>query len=165
MRDWRQSLMPASFRGARFLVEKDELGKVGRSIVRHRYVKSETHATEDMGRLVREYRITAYLASDTADAEKTALITACGRAGVGTLVLPLQGSDQVRCEGCSTATHKDRLGYIALELEFVEAGQDGGGFPALALGDRIVESALDGLGSAVGDALTTFDGVRDLGPP
>ncbi|GJD51084.1 hypothetical protein OPKNFCMD_3835 [Methylobacterium crusticola] len=156
MRDWRLSLRPASFRGARFLVEKDQAGKVGRRVVRHEYVKAEEHGTEDMGRLVREYRITAYLASDAADAEMAALIAACGRAGVGTLVLPLLGADQVRCEGCELATQKDKLGYIAVDLEFVEAGQDGGGFPAIPLGDRLAQGALDGLSQVVSSVLGVF---------
>ena len=156
MRNWITTLRRASFRGVPFHVDDESLPKTGRRVAVHEYTKAEEHSTEDMGRLPREFRIKAYLASDGADADVQALMAACGTAGVGTLVLPFFAPTQVRCTGCAPTHRKDKMGYVDLDLEFVEAGQDGGGFPALALGDRIAASALDGLGALVGDALASF---------
>ncbi|MGU3539976.1 DNA circularization N-terminal domain-containing protein [Methylobacterium sp. A54F] len=153
MRNWPKTLRPASFRGVPFHVEEEALPKTGRRIARHEYVKAEVHATEDMGRLPREFRIRAYIANDGADAQARALIEACSTRGAATLVLPLFGSHQVRCEGCGPSHKKDALGFVAFELDFIEAGQDGAGFPAIPLGDRIAAGALDGLADLVSDAL------------
>lgn len=156
MRDWRFTLSPASFRGFPFQVDRASLPKAGRAVAVHRYVKSEMHATEDMGRLPREFRVTAYLASDTADVEMLALLEICSTSGPGLLVLPLFDGNMVRCTGCSPSHDKSRMGYVAFELEFVEAGSDGATFPAIAIGDRIAASALDGLSGLVSSAISAF---------
>lgn len=156
MRNWMQTLRRASFRGVPFHVDDESLPKTGRRVAVHEYTKAEEHSTEDMGRLPKAFRIKAYIANDRADADVQALMAACGTKGVATLVLPFFGASQVRCTGCAPSHRRDKLGYVDLDLEFVEAGQDGGGFPALALGDRIAASTLDGLGALVGDALAAF---------
>ena len=156
MRNWMKTLRAASFRGVPFHVDEEALPKSGRRVVRHEYVKAEVHGTEDMGRLPREFRIKAYIANDQADADCQALIAACSTKGAFPLVLPFFGTNQVRCEGCGGSWKKDLQGYVSIELEFVEAGQDGGGFPAIAIGDRIAASALDGLAGIVSDMLAAF---------
>lgn len=156
MRNWIKTLRPASFRGVRFYVDEEAIPRTGRRIVRHEYVKAEEHGTEDMGRLPREFRIRAYIANDQADTDCQALIAACSTKGAASLVLPFFGSHQVRCENCGNSWRKDTLGYVDIDLDFVEAGQDGGGFPAIPLGDRIAASALNGLPSLVGRVLSRF---------
>lgn len=154
-----QTLRRASFRGVPFYVDEEALPKTGRRIARHEYVKAETHDTEDMGRLPREFRVKAYIASDRADTQVRALIDACSTAGAATLVLPFFGPQQVRCEGCAPAHKKDRLGYVEVEMEFVEATGDGGAggtFGLVQLGDRIAALALDGLADAVSGAIAAF---------
>lgn len=153
MRNWIQTLARASFRGASFHVEKEGQGKAGRAVVVHRYVKSEVHATEDMGKLPGDFRVTAYLASDTADADTRALLAACSTLGPGLLVLPMFGGSMVRCTSAAGSAEKNKMGYVAFDLEFVAAGQDGAAFPFIPLGDRLAASALDGLAGAVSDAL------------
>ena len=156
MRDWTRTLRKASFRGVSFYVDEESLPKTGRRIARHEYVKAEEHDTEDMGRLPREFRVRAYIASDQADSEALRLVEACSMAGAFTLVLPFFGSNQVRCEGCGPSRKKDQLGYVSFDLDFVEAGSGGGGFSVFELGDRIAASALDDLADTVSDALDTF---------
>lgn len=153
MRNWIQTLARASFRGVSFHVEREGAAKAGRAVVVHRYVKSEEHATEDMGRLPRDFRVSAYLASDTADLAARALMEACSTAGPGMLVLPMFGPTLVRCQNCSASAEKMKMGFVAFDLDFVEAGQDGAAFPSLPLGDRLAASALDGLAGAVSTAL------------
>lgn len=158
MRDWR-IFRPASFRGVPFQVDEEALPKSGRRVVVHEYSKAETHGTEDMGRLPREFRIRAYIANDRADSDCRALVEACSAPGAATLVLPRFGGARVRCTGCGSSWGRDKLGFVSIDLEFVEAGQDGAGFPALPIGDRIAASALDGLADLIGVALDGFIGA------
>ena len=113
MRDWTKTLGPASFRGAPFKVDKEEISRFGRRVATHEYVKAEEHGTEDMGRLPREFRLTAYIAEDEAQISGRALVTACSTRGAATLVLPFYGGNQVRCQGGRAAHEKDKLGYVA----------------------------------------------------
>lgn len=156
MRDWTKTLRPASYRGVPFYVEKEQVAKFGRAVAVHTYVKSEEHATEDMGRLPREFRITAYVVGDTADARARALIEACSTEGAAPIVLPFFGAAQVRCTGGNENHEKTKLGYAAFDLEFVEAGEDGAGFPTLALGDRIAASLLDEMPGMVMNAVASL---------
>lgn len=156
MRDWSRTLRRASYRGAAFYVDDEGLPKTGRRVAVHGYAKAEEHSTEDMGRLPREFRIKAYIASDSADSDARALMEVCSVAGAATLVLPYFGSAQVRCTGCAPSRRKDRQGYVEFDLVFVEAGADGGGFAMVELGDRIAASALDGLADAASEAISAF---------
>ena len=156
MRDWTKTLRPASFRGVAFFIDKEGVEKFGRAVAVHTYVKAEDHATEDMGRLPREFRLTAYLASDTADAQARALIAACSAPSPGSLVLPIYGPTQVRCTSGNQSHEKGKLGYIAFELEFVEAGEDGAGFPARPIGDRSAGGLMDAMPGLVADALMSL---------
>ena len=156
MRNWMKTLRSASFRGVPFYVDEEAIPKTGRRIVTHEYVKAEEHATEDMGRLPREFRIKAYIASDQADVQTVALLEACSTKGAATLVLPFFGAHQVRCQGMDPSWKKEKLGFVSIDLEFIEAGQDGAGFPAIPLGDRIAAGLLDGLDDLVEDVLSAF---------
>lgn len=156
MRNWPLTLRPASFRGVPFHVDEESIPKSGRRIAVHKWVKAESHGTEDFGRLPRAFRIKAYVASDAADTEGRALIEACSAKGAATLVLPFWGGHQVRCETFGGSWNKDRLGYLGIELEFVEAGRDQSGFPAIPIGDRITASVLDRLSGLVSEALSAL---------
>lgn len=156
MRNWMRTLRPASFRGIRFQVDDEALPKTGRRVAVHEYTKAETHGTEDMGRLPREFRVKAHLHGDSADADVRRLVAACSTKGAATLVLPFFGPQQVRCTGCQPSHGRDKLGWVTVDLDFVEAGGDGGDFPVMALGDRIAASALDGLADAVSGAIEAF---------
>ena len=156
MRNWITTLRPASFRGVGFFVDEESLPKFGRRIVVHEYVKAEEHGTEDMGRLPREFRVRAYIADDQADTHCQALVAAGEAKGVATLVLPFFGANQVRFKEGSGTWRKTKLGYVDMDLEFVLAGQSGGGFPAIPLSDRIAASALNALPGLVNQALSRF---------
>lgn len=140
MRDWRLTLYPASFRGVPFKVENEELGEAGRHVATHEFVRSEEVLSEDMGRRANKYRVTAYIANDLADVQGQLLVSACTRRGAGTLVLPWQGPVEVMCTGVRTSHERERIGYAAFELEFVESGS-ASLFPPMALGDRLAAAA------------------------
>jgi prophage DNA circulation protein len=118
-RDWLKTLWPASYRGVPIQVEKDS-GAYGKRVQIHEYPNRETWYPEELGQRARMYRLTAYLASDTIDVELSALIEACTRPGSGTLVLPLDGAKQAINLKVQTDRRKDKHGYVAVDLEFVE---------------------------------------------
>ena len=142
MRNWPQTLRPASYKGAPFFVEDEALGRSGRFVAVHSFVKAEFHATEDMGRAPREFRIGAYLASDSADSDVRDFVELCSEPGPGTLVLPMLGPVEVRCTGCHVKARSDRLGFVGLDLDFAEAGTGEDAFPAAPIGDRLAAAAL-----------------------
>jgi prophage DNA circulation protein len=159
MRNWPQTLRPASWKGVGFFVDDEALPKSGRFVARHSFVKGESHSTEDMGRVPRDFRLAAYLASDTADQDARDFVDLCSEAGAGALILPMLGPVQVRCTNCHVkAKTRDKQGYIELELDFIEAGTaDADGFPAAALGDRLAAASLASLPDAADARLSALD--------
>lgn len=121
MRDWARSARPASFRGARFHVDVDG-PESGRRIVVHDVTSGEAALTEDLGALQRRFAVDAYIASDRADLLGLALEAACSRPGAGLLMLPFDAPVMAHCEACTRDRRRDRMGYFAYRLDFVEAG-------------------------------------------
>ncbi len=155
-RNWPRTVPGASFKGTSFEVNREDLDSAGRYVAEHPYAKAETHGTEDMGRKIRRFRVNAYICGDAADVDAMDFVELCSTPGAGMLILPMLPGVMVRCTGCSRSAEKIRQGVIGFDLQFVEAGAEGGGFPAIPLGDRIAETVLDGLPDVVGDALSSF---------
>lgn len=121
MRDWLSTLFPASYKGVPFEVETDgEEG--GRRIEVHEFPLRDDPFLEDLGEAARYFSVTAYLASDAADAQAAGLTAAATSKGPGTLVLPAHGPIQARCQTFSRSREKDKAGYIAFEMKFVREG-------------------------------------------
>lgn len=123
-RDWLKTLWRTSYKGAAFWVETDTEGG-GRRIVIHEFPMRDTPYLEDLGERYRDFVVTAYVASDRADAEGAALMQICAMRGAGPLVLPTQGPVLVRCLEFSRTHSKDKMGYIAFSLRFVREGASG----------------------------------------
>lgn len=119
---WRTKLQPASFRGARFQVEVDDLS-AGRRVQVHEYPQRDKPFTEDLGRATREISLTAFVIGDNYIAERDALLKVVEEAGAGTLIHPWYGSQQVVVKECRVS-HSNREGGMArFNLSFVEAGE------------------------------------------
>ena len=157
MRDWSRTLPGASWRGFPFHVELEDLAQSGREIALHQFVKSEEHATEDMGRKPRRYRVDGYVVGDDADSQARALVELCSTAGDGPLRLPLLGSLTVKCDNCTCSMRKDELGRIKVVMDFIESGNDSA-FVTIAIGDRLAGSALGEMAGAVGGVISSFAG-------
>jgi prophage DNA circulation protein len=120
-RDWRKSLWLASFKGVPFWVERnDEEGS--RRIVVHEFPMRDDPFLEDLGEGKRGYNITAYVASDRADAEANAVIAICAQRGPGIMVLPSIGPVLVRCLEFKRDYSKDQAGYEAINMKMVREG-------------------------------------------
>lgn len=171
MRNWPQTVPGASFRGFPFEVEREGGDGAGRFVAVHTYAGGETHDTEDTGRKPRRFRVTAYIVGDDADAVADSFLEECSTGGVGDLILPVTAPQLVRCINCSWNNDKTRQGFVALDLEFIEAtaagSGAGGGYPAIPLGDRLAEDALDTLADVVSDAISAFvpDELAGFLPP
>ncbi|MDX2265449.1 MAG: DNA circularization N-terminal domain-containing protein [Hyphomicrobiales bacterium] len=145
--DWRTRLKKASFRGARFFVESDEIAGGRRNVV-HEFPHRDTPYVEDLGRKAVKVQITGYLASAVADTEARRLKAACESAGAATLILPTDGGRRAHCESFSRSFDKDKHGYIAFQMEFVEAGAGGGPYPSQLLG-RLAEATAVAMAGSV----------------
>lgn len=157
MRDWTAALRPASFRGVRFWVEADA-PETGRRVAVHEIAGGERPVTEDMGRRALTIDVSAYVASDTADAEGWALERACAARGAGPLVLPMDPLRLAHCETCARERQRDRAGYVAYSLSFVEAGTGAGAGAGSAGGGlsvlrTVFAAGLAAAAAAMGDAV------------
>lgn len=186
-RDWLSTLWPASYKGVPFQIESDSEKGARRKAV-HKYTGSDTPFIEDLGEDQRDYNITAYVASDTADVDAATLIAICAQPNAGTLVLPMQGPVTVQCFTFERKREKDKHGYVALELYFVRDGAAQAQPSVLSLANLVyvgadaLESALDDLCvdqiaallqpdyvvlagvSAVQDIAALLEGIRSSAP-
>jgi prophage DNA circulation protein len=123
-RDWLKTLQRASYKGAPFWVESDqESGK--RRIVVHEFPMRDIPYLEDLGEGAREFKVTAYVASDAADTEAARVMATCATRGAGVLVLPAHGPLFVRCTEFERSRAKDKHGFIGHDLKFVREGAAG----------------------------------------
>ena len=155
MRDWTKTLPDASFRGFPFHTKREELPQSGRHVALHEFVKAEDHATEDMGRKARRFRVNGYVVGDDADSQALALVELCSQPGDGQLVLPLLGYLTVKCDNCSCSMEKDELGRIHFVLDLHEAGNNSA-FVSVSIGDRIAASLMGGMAAAVSAVVGAF---------
>ncbi|PHQ72402.1 MAG: hypothetical protein COB93_00225 [Sneathiella sp.] len=117
-RDWTKTLLPASYKGVGFEVDK-ETTKGGRRIQTHEYVSAETWDNEDIGRKKKLISVSGFVHGDLADVTAAALIAAGESVGPGFLILPGRIPTLARCENVSTSFKKDSLGYMEVQLDFV----------------------------------------------
>jgi prophage DNA circulation protein len=130
---WRQTLQPASFNGVPFHVETQSKTS-GRRIVPYEFPKQDVPQTEDMGRRIRRFVITAYIIYSPVltpdyEANRDALIAELEAEGPGSLILPtgLQNmvgatSGMVVVDHYSVTEHRLQGGYVTFEIAFIEAG-------------------------------------------
>lgn len=127
---WLDRYQPASFRGVAFKVDRHQF-EFGRNKVTHEYPQRDSAYTEDLGRKVREYSISAYLVGSDYDLQRNKLIEAIEQAGPGELVHPYLGTMQVEAR-TATLTEESASGrFCVLSLSFVEAGVNK--FPSAAI--------------------------------
>ncbi len=122
MASWRDKLRPASFRGVPFEVEGDKV-PVGRRVVTHEYPGKNVPYVEDMGRVTREYKITAFVIGADYMDKRDKLLTAVETEGEGELVHPWLGTLKVKA-GVGEMSHSWAEGGMArFDLSFTESGE------------------------------------------
>lgn len=120
-RDWTTAFWSASFKGFPFHVDADELSG-GRRVSIAEVAYRDEPITEDFGGRTTQILVTAYLASEVVDHLSLGFTALLGSRGPGLLTMPLGIQGLYRCAGFNRAREKDRNGYMAFELQFIEAG-------------------------------------------
>jgi prophage DNA circulation protein len=123
---WRARYRQASFRGANFFTEV--AGRTsGRRVAIHEYPKKDTPFAEDMGQRAVHFTVTGFVIANSQNGfnyipDMQQLINACEQGGPGSLLLPTIPAMQVMCVTYSVQEMRERGGYAAFEMQFVEAG-------------------------------------------
>lgn len=147
-RDWSKTLWAASYKGFPFFFERDEQ-QGGLDILVHEFPGSDQNFNEDMGESARYYSGTAYVTGDAADTQAIAFIAVLVSHGPGLLVLPTDGPVLVRAmKPFKRTADKDRLGYLAFEVNFVREGATSPLISVPYLGQQ-ASSAATALASAI----------------
>jgi len=122
---WRMRLQPASYGGVQFHVEQQGRSG-GRRVVLHEYPKRNQPFAEDMGRTAFRYQMTGYFIGPSYHEGKRALMTVLDNKEGATLVDPYLGEPKkCICERYSVSESRERGGYCAFEMTFVELGSPG----------------------------------------
>jgi prophage DNA circulation protein len=152
---WRDSLLPASFRGVPFEIEEHEESG-GRRVDVRQYPQRDTPSTEDLGREADGFRIRAFILADPFTQEyfsnRDALRQACRQYGPGTLVHPYLGTVSVNCRHISMKEAISAGGIAYFDLDFVESGLT----PSPTIMADTAASAISGLQSLLAIAVNTF---------
>lgn len=117
MTDWTRRLLPASFNGLRFYVESADVEAGHR--VTTTTIPNGAHVLESFGPQARKFEVSAYLAGLTAPSAAAALLSAAESRHAGVLVLPDSGAASVRLTKVKRSFEKDKLGFVAVEIEAV----------------------------------------------
>lgn len=166
--EWRDSLIPASFRGAIFHVESSQRSS-GRRVVLHQYPKRNTPYAEDMGRDAVKWSFVGYLILRDKGipggllGSMAALIGALEADDAGLLMHPILGAMLVMCDKYSYSDKRTAGGYVEFNMEFVEAGS-----PASAGGADAGGNLTDAAGGAENSAASSINsdtGVLAGGKP
>jgi prophage DNA circulation protein len=143
--EFRDNLVPASFRGAVFHIETSTRAS-GRRVVVHQYPKRNTDYAEDMGREVVRWTFTGYLIIGDRGigggflGSIANLISALEADDAGILVHPTLGTMLVMCERYSYSDKRTAGGYVEFDMQFVEAGSPAM-MPMMDGGAMLVQSA------------------------
>jgi prophage DNA circulation protein len=133
---WRDSLSPASYRGAYFHVEAGSREN-GRRIVLHQFPKKELPYAEDMGRQAYEFNVRGYCIAYPHDLEggglelyrrdyriaRDLLVEQLEREGYGKLQLPLLAPVSVVVQKYRLTEDQKLGGYCTFDMQFVEFGR------------------------------------------
>jgi prophage DNA circulation protein len=159
--NWLKTWRRASFRGARFWVDEDEI-ETGRRLVVHEFPHRDAPYIEDMGRTANRIEVTAYVASDAAIGEQAALMAACEARGAATLQLPAARL-KAHCERCERAWDKDKQGRFAFRLTFWRDGTGAAPTPAPYLARLTFAAAAETAAPLAAAFLETFRTTGEAG--
>lgn len=117
MTTWREQLLPASFRGVPFHVDRATV-PVGRAVQLHEYPKKDEPLAEDMGRVSRVHKLTAFVVGEDAFARRNKLLEALEKGGAGDLVHPFLGRLKVVAGECEMSHDRREGGLVRFDLVF-----------------------------------------------
>ncbi|WON77840.1 DNA circularization N-terminal domain-containing protein [Serratia sp. UGAL515B_01] len=158
---WKDKLLPASFRGVPFKTKDDE-ATVGRRTQTHEYPNRDKPYSEDLGRVTRRDRISAYVIGDDYQAQRDQLIAAINQGGPGKLIHPQYGELNVCIDGEVTVSHSSSDGRMCtISFAFVEAGELSFPTSGVATGQKLISST-DAMTDSASDAFGKSFGLDGL---
>lgn len=122
MTDWRDRLLPASFRGVPFLYA-DTRREGGRRLANNEFPLRDDNYVEDLGLKAKSHHIAGYVLGNDYDSARDALEAALDTAGSGTLVHPYKGNLSVNVEDYSIQESIEEGGLARFEMIFIDAGK------------------------------------------
>jgi prophage DNA circulation protein len=132
---WRDNLIPASFRGARFHVEAHSL-ESGRRMVEHEFPKRDLPYAEDMGHKAISWSVRGYCIAyplDVAGSDlyqrnyqiaRDALYRVLADASAGVLQVQTMPPFTVWCQRFRLTEEEQKGGYCTFDMTFIEAGTE-----------------------------------------
>lgn len=114
---WRDDLLPASFRGIKFLIEQATV-PVGRKGQLHEYPQRDEPFFESLGKQSQVHKVSAFVIGDDCFERRDKLLEALEKEGPGELVHPWLGRMQVDVGECDLSHSRPEGGMARLELTF-----------------------------------------------
>ena len=116
-KSWRDAMLPASFRGVRFLIPQTSV-PVGMKGPLHEFPQRDTPFFEQMGKQAQVHKMTAWVVGDDCFERRDKLIEALQTPGAGELVHPWLGRLQVKVGECEMGHDRTQGGMVTFELTF-----------------------------------------------
>ena len=130
MADWKDRLLPGSFRGIPFFIDDHEL-RGGRNAVNHEPVAREKTFAEDLGKKGQGYTLNVHILGDTYFFIRDSLIDAMEKKDPGILIHPYLGGIDVQPGDYSLAETSEEGRMARMSLSFTEAGDPNAVFAAI----------------------------------
>ncbi|MCF5383127.1 hydroxyacid dehydrogenase [Pseudomonas syringae] len=162
MSTWRDSLLPASFRGVGFFIEKAVV-PAGRKGQLHEFPQRDEPYFESLGKQSKVHTLTGFIVGPDCFEQRDKLLQALEQEGAGELVHPWLGRVQVQVGECGVTHNLSEGGLVRLDLKFYPANPLK--FPVSTLNTRrqLLGASESLLGSALRryrSVMATVDAVR-----
>ncbi|WP_137983458.1 DNA circularization protein [Pseudomonas viridiflava] len=162
MSTWRDSLLPASFRGVGFFIEKAVV-PAGRKGQLHEFPQRDEPYFESLGKQSKVHMLTGFIVGPDCFEQRDRLLQALEQEGAGELVHPWLGRVQVQVGECGVTHNLSEGGLVRLDLKFYPANPLK--FPVSTLNTRrqllgASESLLDSALRRYRSVMATVDAVR-----
>ncbi|MGF6392171.1 DNA circularization protein [Pseudomonas plecoglossicida] len=113
---WRDSLLPASFRGVAFEVEQASM-PTGQRGQLHEFVQRDDPFFEQLGKRAQPHKLTAFVIGPDCFERRDKLLEALEKPGAGELVHPWLGRMLVKAGSCEVSHERREGGMVRFDLE------------------------------------------------
>ncbi|MEE3923129.1 DNA circularization N-terminal domain-containing protein [Pseudomonas viridiflava] len=162
MSTWRDSLLPASFRGVGFFISSTAV-PIGRKGQLHEFPQRDEPYFESLGKQSQVHTVTAFIVGPDCFEQRDKLLQALEASGAGELVHPWLGRMQVQVGDCDMTHSLAEGGIVRLNLKFYPDQPLKFPTSTLNTGRQLMQASDGLLGSALRRyraVMATVDAVR-----
>jgi len=162
MSTWRDSLLPASFRGVGFFISSAVV-PIGRKGQLHEFPQRDEPYFESLGKQSQVHTVTAFIVGPDCFEQRDKLLQALEASGAGELVHPWLGRMQVQVGECDMTHSLGEGGIVRLNLKFYPDQPLKFPTSTLNTGRQLMQASDGLLGSALRRyraVMATVDAVR-----